>query len=152
LYIHISFVTSRFHLHKFERRFDKSICIGDDVATWLGEHLKVEDCDCYGWRRSGEDGWQVDVRCEGQSYSIDIRAMPVDVPQAIDRPPSANWFLDNDRAEWSMVVAKKRSLVERFLFRNRLGHDDGLCRRIYDLLKRQFDFTNVNKRRLGTLV
>ena len=148
MYIQMSFETSRFHLHKFERRINKNVSIGDDVATWLGEHLKVADCDCYGWRRSGDDGWKVDVRCEGQKYSIGIKAVPVNLRGTGSAVVTPEKSRDDDRAEWNMVIAKRRSFIERLFFLNRLKCDDSLCRRIFKILKRQFDFENVHKKRL----
>jgi hypothetical protein len=134
LYIQLTFETSRFHLHKYESRYDPTLQPGRDVAYWLVEHLHARGYKVSQPRLAGRV-WVVDASDTKFSYMLGVRAQQV---ENMENPDQGCWYL---------VVEKRRDLLEKLLFQNGVQPEEPLCAEIEHLLRRQIDFSGVRCRR-----
>jgi hypothetical protein len=104
---------------------------GISVLTWLRENVLRDDDrstepDAEDW------GWYMYVDHGGSTYLVGGNCL---IDDEAPSPPNHEWMIQID---------KRRSLVERFLGKNRLSADDPLLARIVDAVRSEDAFVDIH--------
>ena len=120
--------TDKFNVTERGAHFINPDCFGKDFATWLGEKLKafemkVEEPGQEDW------GWYINVRGKRRTYFVGIGfASPLDPSKPKQGP-----------AEWRVIIARRRSLLEKLTRANRLQAGEEFVNALFRILRGEQD-------------
>jgi hypothetical protein len=125
--VDIVFETCRFNLSEpKENRF------GLDALEWLSPKLELHGARA-GKKYPQTWGWEMEVRHSGTTYLVSAKGTRRESPQS-----------PND-GSWRITVAKRRSLLDRTLGKNRMSKTDPLLWMIESALQGEGDIGSVRR-------
>jgi hypothetical protein len=126
----ILFETARFNCSEVKDHFINDCCFGEDMAGWLKERFNAKGI--HASEPYQEDwGWELQVRDKFGSYYIGAGGNPLD--EAVER----------NRAEWRVMVTKRRSLWQKLTGQNKLSKNEPIIVAVLSILQTEPDFSNI---------
>lgn len=101
----VIFESKQFNLSKVQPHFINPCCFGEDVAAWMGDHLRKQGINAT--PPAQEDwGWYFLAEMDGEQYFLGIGGNSHENPN------------DPDYGEWRIMIEKPQSLWQKLTRKN----------------------------------